>query len=158
MSRLISNTPTIARPYFTIGRNDCWNNEGPDCFFSQNWATEEEAHVQRDLLNDIHEKGYLKNPNNVEFERLKSDVAHAYAEAKKYVPDFPWDETRQTASQAVYACGTSYQGVSDACDEWRILFIHFAPHSHSALIEMIKNDPKAYDSLIKELEEKYKNK
>ncbi len=51
-------------------------------------------------------------------EAAEADISHAVAEAKKYSPDYPW--ARDTASEAVWALGTGMQGVSQACEEWRV--------------------------------------
>lgn len=43
---------------------------------------------------------------------LQKDIAHAVNEAMKYQPDYPWE--RHTASEAVWACGSAFRGVSEA--------------------------------------------
>jgi hypothetical protein len=50
-------------------------------------------------------------------DELQRDVNHAVSEAKRRVPDYPWDQN--TASEAVWALGESLLGVSAACDDWR---------------------------------------
>jgi regulator of replication initiation timing len=46
---------------------------------------------------------------------IKSNVENAVRCAKEYCPDYPW--TLNTASEAVWATGESYKGVSAACDD-----------------------------------------
>jgi hypothetical protein len=43
------------------------------------------------------------------------DISHAVNEAKKYQLEYPWQHN--TASEAVFAVGSAYQGVSKACDD-----------------------------------------
>lgn len=66
-------------------------------------------HVQA-LRNEITN---LKKEN----EDLKSDIAHALTEAKKYDPDYPW--SLGTASEISWALGQSSLGVRAANDSWR---------------------------------------
>jgi len=137
-----------------------WFCEGPYQSGNQ-WNTEDEALQECFVLNAVYNAGYFANVDQRRLAELESDVANAYHCAKKYVPDYPWpnepDKSCQ-ASTAVWACGQSYKGVSAACNDWRRLFAHLAPEAYSALLEMTKNDWKAYDSLVKKLEENEKNK
>jgi hypothetical protein len=50
-----------------------------------------------------------------ERDELKSNVENAVRCAKGYCPNYPW--TLNTASEAVWATGESYKGVSAACDD-----------------------------------------
>lgn len=52
-----------------------------------------------------------------ENDELKSDIAHALAEAKKYEPDYPW--SLGTASEISWALGQSSLGVLAANDSWQ---------------------------------------
>jgi hypothetical protein len=52
-----------------------------------------------------------------ERDELKRDIDHAVAEAKRRVPDYPWDQN--TASECVWALGESLLGVTAANDEWQ---------------------------------------
>jgi hypothetical protein len=90
---------------------------------------------------------------NKDLAKLESDIANAYRCAKEYVPDYPWDDSRQTASQAVWACGESYSGVCKACEDWQRLFKHFAPDAYSRLLS---TSTREYIELVKKLEEQEK--
>jgi hypothetical protein len=50
-----------------------------------------------------------------ERDELKSNVENAVRCAKEYCPNYPW--TLNTASEAVWATGESYRGVSAACND-----------------------------------------
>lgn len=129
-----------------------WISEGPYKSGNQ-WKSEQQALRECDILNSVYNSGYFANVDQPRLAKLESDVAHAWKCAKLHCPDYPWDETRQTASQAVYACGGAYEGVSKACDDWRRLFAHLAPEAYASLVKMAMEEPKAYDSLVKKLEE-----
>lgn len=137
-----------------------WFCEGPYQSGNQ-WDTEAEALQECSLLNSVYNTGYFANVDQTRLATLESDVANAYCCAKEHVPDYPWptepDKSCQ-ASTAVWACGTSYEGTSKACDDWRRLFAHLAPEAYSSLLEMVKSDMSAYDALVKKLEDDEKNK
>lgn len=137
-----------------------WFSEGPYQSGNQ-WKNEEEATKECDLLNSVYNVGYFANVDQVRLAELESDVANAYKCAKDHVPDYPWPEEPDKscqASMAVWACGTSYEGVNKACDDWIRLFKHLAPDAYNALLQMAITDPQGYDSLVKELEQNDKNK
>lgn len=65
---------------------------------------------------------------------LREDIEHAVAEAKKYQPDYPY--TQNTASEAVWALGTSLEGTSRAINEdW----LPLVKELKAALEDMVKN-------------------
>ena len=151
-NNLVSNITVCKLPYqeqfFVHAEKD-----GADAWLCQNgtWTFED-----GDKNASLPGNNYLKDATN-KFKSLKSaesDIAHAYACAKEFVPDYPWDDKRQTASQAVYACGSAYEGISKACEDWRRLFAHLAPKEYSSLLEMAMKDTEAYDALLRKLEEK----
>lgn len=49
-----------------------------------------------------------------ELAEARNDIDNAVRCAKKYQPDYPWK--LNTASEAVWACGEAFNGVSKACD------------------------------------------
>jgi hypothetical protein len=132
-----------------------WFCEGPYQSGEQ-WKTEEEANHECSLLNSVYNTGYFANVDQRRLAELESDVANAYRCAQDYSPDYPWDSDPDKscqASTAVWACGESYKGVTAACNEWRRLFKHFAPKEYDALLELVKKKIKAYNDLVKKLEE-----
>lgn len=133
-----------------------WFSEGPYQSGNQ-WKTEGEALKECDLLNSVYNSGYFAKVDQRRLAELESDVANAYTCAKKHVPDYPWaaepDKSCQ-ASTAVWACGTAYEGVSKACEDWRRLFAHLAPEAYASLMEMTKNNITAYELLMKEIQNK----
>lgn len=127
--------------------NLSWFCAGPYQTGNQ-YKVKEQAEVECDLLNSIYSTGYnaglaINKDNLKQIGALKDDIAHAYAEAKTWVPDYPFDDSYPTASQAVWACGSSYEGVSKACDDMHELFKKYAPEAYEKAMkeapEIIKN-------------------
>jgi len=133
-----------------------WFCEGP--YQSDNkWDTEREALEECSLLNSVYNSGYFANVDQARLATLENDVANAYLCAKKHVPDYPWPEKPDKscqASTAVWACGTSYEGTSRACEDWRMLFEHLAPEQYNSLVSMVASDLQAYDSLMESIKKK----
>lgn len=48
---------------------------------------------------------------------LQSDIENAHKCAREYVPDYPFQQKDNRASEAVWACGESYKGVCRANDD-----------------------------------------
>jgi hypothetical protein len=63
---------------------------------------------------------------------LKSDLAHALAEAKRRQPDYPFSQN--TATEIVWALGEAYLGVESAIEQW-IGHLH---DRHELLREIIR--------------------
>lgn len=53
-------------------------------------------------------------------DEMQRDVDHAVREAKRRVPDYPWEGVA-TASEAVWAIGSSLEGTDAALGDWRKL-------------------------------------
>lgn len=134
-----------------------WICEGP-YQSGKEWEIEEDANEEAALLNSVYNTGYAQNPDRRIISDLKHDIDHAYAEAKKWIPDYPWDDKRQTASQAVWACGSGYEGVSKACEDWRRLFKHFAPEQFDSAVQMARKNYSEYLVFVKKLEDEEKVK
>ena len=64
-----------------------------------------------DLLSDL---AALESENA----RLRADLDHAIAQAKKEVPHYPWSD-KVTVSEAVWALSGSLQGTMLANEDWR---------------------------------------
>lgn len=144
-------------PFKVVKTN--WNVyfcEGPYQSGNQ-WKSEEKATEECNLLNSVYMAGFREgiNCSNAIKEELESDIANAYRCAQEYRPDYPWDDTQPTASQAVWACGEGYKGVDAACEDWRRLFKHLAPEAYNLLMELpVKESMALRDRLEKEEKEK----
>jgi hypothetical protein len=74
--------------------------------------TGEPSLVSKDLLNLANKEIDSLRKQLIEKEK---DINNAVREAKKYQPDYPW--TYNTASEAVWACGTAYIGLNQTCED-----------------------------------------